>query len=158
MSSTDTSPIRQQIRVAARISGELGVLLHRLEGDSYWALPGGRVEPGEAAADALVREMREELDEPVQCGTLLWVVENFFSLGGQRYHEVGLYFDVTLDPASRLLCSEGPFWGREGTQRLEFAWFGAEARSQMDIRPAFVAEALGKPAHAFLHAVHRDGG
>lgn len=28
--------------------------------EGFWSLPGGRIEPGEAAADAIVREVREE--------------------------------------------------------------------------------------------------
>lgn len=54
------------------------VLLHQAEGDSFWSLPGGRVEFGEAAEQTLLREMREELDVEVEIVRLLWLVENFF--------------------------------------------------------------------------------
>jgi ADP-ribose pyrophosphatase YjhB (NUDIX family) len=67
------------------------VLLHRLEGDAIWALPGGRLEPGEDAASAVVREMLEEVAEHVQCGELVYVVENFFEHQSQSNHEIGLY-------------------------------------------------------------------
>jgi 8-oxo-dGTP diphosphatase len=36
-----------------------------------WEFPGGKVEPGEAPADALTRECREELGVPVGVGELL---------------------------------------------------------------------------------------
>ncbi|MBX3396796.1 MAG: NUDIX domain-containing protein [Phycisphaerae bacterium] len=36
-----------------------------------WCFPGGEIEPGESQADALIREMREELDAEILPGRLL---------------------------------------------------------------------------------------
>jgi 8-oxo-dGTP diphosphatase len=43
-------------------------------GAGLWSVPGGRVEPGETDAEALVREMREETGLAVQAGALLGTV------------------------------------------------------------------------------------
>jgi ADP-ribose pyrophosphatase YjhB (NUDIX family) len=40
-------------------------------GAGLWSLPGGRVEPGETDAEALVREMREETGLTVRPGPLI---------------------------------------------------------------------------------------
>ena len=40
-------------------------------GAGLWSLPGGRIEPAETDAEALVREMREETGLAVQAGPLL---------------------------------------------------------------------------------------
>ena len=40
-----------------------------------WEFPGGKIEPGESAQEALVREIREELDVDIRVGKLLETVE-----------------------------------------------------------------------------------
>ena len=40
-----------------------------------WEFPGGKIEEGELPEDAVVREIREELDADIICGDLLVTVE-----------------------------------------------------------------------------------
>jgi 8-oxo-dGTP diphosphatase len=40
-------------------------------GAGLWSLPGGRIEPGETDAEALVREMREETGLVIEAGPLV---------------------------------------------------------------------------------------
>ncbi len=70
------------------------VLLLRTEKDDFWFLPGGRVELLEPSQDALIREMREELEVDVRVERLVWVVENFFEYEGKFCHELALFLDV----------------------------------------------------------------
>ncbi len=58
-----SSPVDVAVAILARADGSV-LLAQRPEGKvyaGYWEFPGGKVEPGEAVADALVREIDEEL-------------------------------------------------------------------------------------------------
>lgn len=156
MISFDAGTHLFHFRAAAVVLRGSHVLLHQLEGDDFWALPGGRVELGEAAADAIVREFSEELGVKVECGEFLGVAENFFLHAGKPHHEVGLYFAATPDPNSPLATSQGPYLGAEGHRPLRFAWFDRMSLQSVDIRPRFLVEALASKEVRIGHAVQRD--
>lgn len=56
----------------------------RPPGEGLWSLPGGRVEPGETDAEAVVRELREETGLTVSPGALAGTVERD-APGGDTY-------------------------------------------------------------------------
>lgn len=157
MISFDKDGYRFHLRAGAILRKEDCVLLHQAEGDTFWALPGGRINAGEPAEEALKREMLEELDLPIKVGRLAWVVENFFSHADRVHHEVGLYF--LAEPASERLSGHGPFFGREADKKLTFQWFKQDPAvlDMIEIRPGFLASVLAKPFEGFKHFVHCDG-
>jgi 8-oxo-dGTP pyrophosphatase MutT (NUDIX family) len=156
MISFDTGAHRFNLRAAAIVLHGSKVLLHQLEGDDFWSAPGGRVEAGETAAQAIVRELREEVGVSVICGQLLWVVENFFTYHGSKHHEIGLYFQAQLPPESPLLRATQPIPGTESHVKLAYAWFERSRLADIEVRPTLLAAALNQPTLEFRHYVHHE--
>nr|WP_255577828.1 MULTISPECIES: NUDIX domain-containing protein [unclassified Acidovorax] len=159
--SNPSAPVpRVRQRVAALITQQGRVLLHCAQGDPFWALPGGGIEPGETAAQALVRELQEELGQAVEPGALSCVVENFFLHAGQLHHEIGLCLHASPLQDGPLANGEGPYEGVEGGRRLVFAWFSSDDLAHMDIRPtilrSYLRELLACGSRGVAHLVHRE--
>jgi len=115
---------RSRIRVKA-----LAVILHP-DGDRHLCLRmqntrgevfnrplGGGVELGETSAQAVVREIREELDATFVPEALLGAVENIFELDGEIGHEIDfLYAGRLVEPDA------APDGGRPFTDGEDRMW------------------------------------
>lgn len=156
MSVIQTDGPQFRLRAALLFKREGQVLLHRLEGDPFWTLPGGRLEPGETAAQAARREMLEELGVEAEIGQLVAVVENFFSYGGQAFQEVCMVFSARLSPDCPILSASGPFQGCEEARPLTFDWFDRASLPALNVRPACLAPVLADhDGQQFMHLVQR---
>jgi len=124
-------------------------------GMDCWALPGGRVEMKEKSEDVLRREMQEELGTDVKVGRLVWVVENFFKDRDRFYHEIGLYYIMTL-PRNASLFNTDKYYSKGGGVQLIFRLLPLSELDNIDLRPTFLRKALQKMPKHPEHIVWKD--
>ncbi|NNF07372.1 MAG: NUDIX domain-containing protein, partial [Candidatus Eisenbacteria bacterium] len=63
----------QKVVAALLVEGDRVLVSKRLVDDHFpglWEFPGGKVEAGESLAEALIRELKEELDLDIEVGRL----------------------------------------------------------------------------------------
>lgn len=154
-------------RVAGVAVEEDHVLLHRLDRDDYWTLPGGHVEGGETSAETLKREMLEEIDTEVTVGRLLWLIENFYDRQllnvspskseAIACHEIGIYREMRFPVESALTqpTRTNKFLGASVGEAfdLEFRWFKRTDLADLDVRPAPLKELLAGPLPTVLSLI-----
>lgn len=151
---TDSHKFLYRVAGVAVIDGR--VLVQQFEDETFWLMPGGRVEMGEPAEEALLREMREELGCEVTAGRLLWVIDNHFTHKGVVNHELGLYFAIEL-PDGCMQASGEPWTGAElDGMKLYFRWQAVERLGELDLVPACLIERLGDLPEHTTYVVHRD--
>jgi 8-oxo-dGTP pyrophosphatase MutT (NUDIX family) len=155
MISFDIDDVRFNYRTAAICHCNDKILLHRARQDDFWALPGGRCEASETAKEAVVREMKEELDVSALAGRLVFVVENFFTYDDWHGHEVGMYFEVQLPQDSPVTRKQAP-WTPPDEPDAVFRWFAAEELAGICIKPDFLTAKLFDLPPTTEHLVVRD--
>lgn len=96
---------------------------------------GGAVEVNEVAADAAVREVKEELGVDSRVNQLAFVVENQFTQGSVDFHNIEFHFIV--EP-----IGEMPEEMIEGKLKQPCEWIDVDKLVNLDIVPSFLAQEL----------------
>ena len=126
-------------RVCAMMISSGKILAMRDERSPYYYLPGGRVEIGETAENAVIREVQEELGITPGIVRPLWLNQAFFTedVDHLHYHELCIYF--LMDIADTDLPARGEkFTASEGCRTHTFEWLAFERLKDEYFYPLFL--------------------
>lgn len=114
-------------------------------------LPGGAVAVGEDTEGCAAREFEEETGVKAGPLRLLCVMENYFELNGEKWHEVGFYYHMTA-PSD---LPSGPFQQRDDA-RVVMNWVAIQDMNKLRVMPPGLQDALLSPARGVKHVVQRQ--
>jgi 8-oxo-dGTP pyrophosphatase MutT (NUDIX family) len=83
---------RVRVRALIEHEGKLLFVQHPHHPDGTWALPGGGVEEGELLADAMKRELVEELGIVPELGSVRYIHQLFLANGNESLE---FFFEIT---------------------------------------------------------------
>lgn len=139
-------------RVAAVIVHNHMLLAQKNVQTNEYYLPGGRIHYGESSAEAIVREMREELGITVTDYRTLWINECFFTDSGTRFHEVGMYYLVRLENTD--FKHYEPIFELQEDKRINtYEWLDMDCLEHTALYPLFVKTEIKNPNKALKHII-----
>ncbi len=126
-------------RVCAIMISDGKILAMHDERSPYYYLPGGRVEMGETAENAVIREIQEELGITPKIVRPLWLNQAFFTedVDNLHYHELCIYFLMDFTETDLLARGEN-FTAYEGQRTHTFEWLAFERLRDEYFYPLFL--------------------
>ena len=88
--------IRLNIRSAVIIETENGYIFEKDSLNRFYWIVGGRMQINENSEKAAIREVYEELGIKIEKIKLKAIVESFFELGNENFHEICFYYKYRL--------------------------------------------------------------
>ncbi|HEP1800342.1 TPA: NUDIX domain-containing protein [Streptococcus suis] len=122
------------VRATALIIKDGKIFLTKDSKGRYYTI-GGAIEVNEVAADAVVREVKEELGVDSRVNQLAFVVENQFTHGIIDFHNIEFHF--IMEP-----IGEMPKEMIEGKLKQTCEWIALDNLVNLDVVPVFLAEEL----------------
>lgn len=123
---------RYGVRVSAIILKDDKLLTYQVENQNH--LVGGAIKVGESSANAVMREVKEELGLECEVQDLMFVVENRFDYKGELHHMIEFHYKIKL-------LGETPNTTID-ENKFQCEWISLIELSHYDIRPKFLKTEL----------------
>ena len=133
---------------------ESKIFLSKLKTDQYWTFVGGKVEFNEATDNAIIREYKEEVGVDLQIDKLLAVIENFFEMKGDSWHQY-IFFYQLRDDNNVLEFFEGEREIEDNEDGV-YKWFDLSEINDIPIKPDCSKNILQKLSQGIQHYINRD--
>lgn len=130
------------------------ILLGRLRSDDYWTPLGGKPKFGEPTESAILREYQEETGAALHTDRLLSVIENFFTLDGNRWHQY-IFFYLLTDPDNSLAFFEGERALLDESSAV-YRWFPLSILDTVTIKPDCIRSIIETLPDNVDHIVNID--
>ncbi len=117
-----------------------------MKGQTFYRPLGGTIEFGERGAEAIARELDEEIGAQVAATHYLGTLENVFTYLGAPGHEIVLVYDVEL--AGDALYARERVTASEGGVTVECAWVPLETFERVPLYPDGLLELVRSSAKA----------
>ncbi|MCY4525192.1 MAG: NUDIX hydrolase [Anaerolineaceae bacterium] len=112
----------------------------RSNGASFYRPLGGGIDFGETGAEAVVREINEELGQAISAPRYLGALESVFRYRDKPRHELLLIFDADfLDPG---IYEREHVEGREGQRRIIARWLALDEICDAPLVPEGLSDLL----------------
>jgi len=140
-------------RVGAIIIDNDEVLMVKNSGASFFYTVGGRIQFGESAQEAVLREAYEETQVPMEIDRLAFIHENFFNIDGESYHEICWFF--LMKPSDQLRKMKHDSFQEEYGE-VTYHWLPISELNELHLYPMFFKTELQNLLTEVKHIVTRE--
>lgn len=98
--------IKLRVGVLIKKGDKILLVKHKKDNETYWVLPGGKVEKGETLKETARREIKEELNLNIRVGRLIYLSEVIDEK--KKIHIIDFFFSGKIIKGKPMLKSKDP--------------------------------------------------